>query len=376
MRNAIVTASDANYLPAACCALLSCINDGAAKARLFILACDISPDDAEQARAFLRTRGASVDIITIPRDAFRQFRIDGYVSASTYSRLLLPDFFDDQWDRLLYVDADMRVLAPMQTLFDTDLGGRPVAAVHDYMQYLIYGAQGSRARLGLQHDSAYFNAGIMCFDWRATIASGLLQQARDFALQHSDLCKAHDQDALNKAFEGAWLPLDPRWNFMVVALPEKVLRLDYPSRYRPYVAHFAGPTKPWTARFPAKYREHRAWYWDLLRDSPWPNFASPPDDLSDTADAPSFAGHLAEWASTQHGKFRAAYRRLSNSEIVITSSLRVTAKRGAAASKAPGHKQSNPELELLFDEMVDEAGRAGTGPRKRAIGQHALTGSA
>jgi lipopolysaccharide biosynthesis glycosyltransferase len=62
---------------------------------------------------------------------------------------------------------------------------------------------------------------------------------------------------------------------MTVAVPEKVLRLDYPARFRPYISHFAGPVKPWTASFPAKYDHHRAWYRDLLRDSPWPDFVAP-----------------------------------------------------------------------------------------------------
>jgi lipopolysaccharide biosynthesis glycosyltransferase len=277
MRSAIVTAADAKYLPAACCALASCVGDGEteAQARFFLLACDISAAEVKNADDFLKSRGASVEIIVIEADRFRQFRIDGYVSASTYSRLLLPEFFDDQWNRVLYVDADMRVMARVQTLLDADLQGKPIGAVHDYLRYLIYGLRGSRARLSLRSNAPYFNAGIICFDWRATVASGLLSQAKDFAIRNPQLCHSHDQDALNKAFEGAWAPLDPRWNFMTVAVPDEVFRLVYPARFRPYIAHFAGPMKPWAADFPARYENHCAWYRALLRDSPWPHFAAP-----------------------------------------------------------------------------------------------------
>jgi lipopolysaccharide biosynthesis glycosyltransferase len=62
---------------------------------------------------------------------------------------------------------------------------------------------------------------------------------------------------------------------MTVAVPEKVLRFDYRARFRPYISHFAGPVKPWMASFPAHYDNHRSWYRDLLRASPWPYFAAP-----------------------------------------------------------------------------------------------------
>lgn len=343
MRNAIVTATDSRYLPAACCALLSCVEGGGAeaKANLFILACDVTAEDTKKAERFLRSRGAGAEIIVIAADHFRPFRIDGYVSASTYSRLLLPEFFGDLWDRLLYVDADARVMVPLQPLLHADLRGRPVGAVHDYLRYLIYGVAESRTRLKLRSDAPYFNAGVVCFDWRATIASGLLERAKAFAIENPHLCKSHDQDALNAAFEGAWAPLDPRWNFMAVAVPDEVLRLDYPARFRPYIAHFAGPVKPWTGSFPARFEHHRAWYRDLLRDSPWPEFAASACTAPDETPTVSPADCL-KWFSRQRGRWRAAFGRVLSPETAIA------------------HGGPNPKLERLFEDMVNEAAGSGT----------------
>jgi lipopolysaccharide biosynthesis glycosyltransferase len=334
MKNAIVTAADSRYLPAACCALLSCVGDGeaGAQASLFLIACDVSAQDAEDARSFLGSRGAEAEIIRINPNRFDKFRIDGYVSASTYTRLLLPEFFDDCWDRVLYVDSDMRVMTSLKGLLEVNLGGKPVGAVHDYMRYLIYGLEHSREQLGLRPDSPYFNAGMICFDWHAVLASGLLQTASEFAAKHPQLCISHDQDALNKAFEGSWTPLDPRWNFMIVAVPDRVLRLDYPERLRPYVAHFAGPVKPWTADFPARYENHRAWYRDLLRDSPWPNFTA-------SVSASSSQIGLKGWASKQRERLRTAVDRLS----------------AGTTSRQP-----NPKLERLVDDMIGEASGSAT----------------
>jgi lipopolysaccharide biosynthesis glycosyltransferase len=352
MRNAIVTVADSKYLPAACCAILSCVGDGEAetRARFFLLACDVAARDAEKARSFLTSRGASTEIVVIGADRLQPFRIDGYVSAATYSRLLLPEFFDDRWDRLLYLDADTRIVVRLQTLLDASLYGQPVGAVHDYLQYMIFGIGGSRKRLALRSDAPYFNAGVVCFDWRATIRSGLLQRARSFAIESARLCSFHDQDALNKAFEGAWTPLDPRWNFMTVAVPEDVLRLDYPARLRPYIAHFAGPVKPWMANFPERYEPHRTWYRNMLRDSPWPHFAAPANSpLGETPATPA-AERLKGWLFAQRGRLRAAFERLSPAEATAARRL-----QNAAPRKPAEDGEANPELEHLLDLMVAEA---------------------
>jgi lipopolysaccharide biosynthesis glycosyltransferase len=357
MQNAIVTVADSTYLPAACCTLLSCVGDGEAEARekLFLLACDVSAEDAENASSFFKTRGVAVEIVAVGANRLRPFRIDGYVSAATYSKLILPDFFDDRWDKLLYLDADTKITVRLQTLLEANLHGRPVGAVHDYLQYMIYGIGDSRRRLGLRADAPYFNGGVLCFDWRATIASGLLQRAQTFATENAHLCISHDQDALNKAFEGAWTPLDPRWNFMTVAVPDDVLRLDYPARFRPYIAHFAGQVKPWMANFPERFEHHRAWYRDVLRDSPWPHFAAPanvqPGETPVTSDADRLKGRFL----AQRRRLRAAFERLPLSKARAAQRLRKPAARKFPAAEESEGGEANPELACLFDLMVAEA---------------------
>ena len=358
MRNAIVTAADSKYLPAACCALLSCVGEGqvGAQTKMFMLACGVSASEARKAHDFLMSRGVSVEIIVIGADRLRPFRIDSYISAATYSRLLLPQFFDDQWSRLLYLDADIRVTVPLQPLFDTSLRGRPLGAVHDYLRYEIFGMEESRERLGLRSDSPYFNAGVICFDWSTTISSGLLQRAQAFATKCAHLCKHHDQDALNGVFEGAWAPLDPRWNFMIVGVPDEVYRLYYPARLQPYIAHFAGPEKPWTARFPERFEHHRAWYWDLLRDSPWPNFAAPAS-ASPTL-VPLSAGGLKGWILAQRERFQGAFARLARAGATAAWQNRDARARDSTPTRVSQNGEANPELEHLLDQMIAEAGRS------------------
>lgn len=352
MQNAIVTAADSKYLPAACCALLSCVRDGKAEsqASFFLLACGVNARDVEDARSFLKNQGASVEIVAIGADRLKPFRIDSYVSAATYSRLVLPEIFDDRWGRLLYLDADTRAMVGVQTLLNANLNGKPIGAVHDYLQYFCYGIGDSRTRLALRSDAPYFNAGVICFDWRVTMASGLMQRAQAFALESAHLCSSHDQDALNKAFEGAWAPLDPRWNLMTVAIPENVLRLDYPERLHPYISHFAGSVKPWMANFPGRFEHHRAWYRNLLRDSPWPQFAAPANAALGEAPGTSSADRLKGWILARRGSLQAAFERLSPAGATAAQ-----LPQDATARKSRSAEASDVELEHLLDLMVAEA---------------------
>jgi len=355
MPNAIVTAVDANYLPAACCTLLSCAEEGDARdlAKLFLLACDVPTGDVEKARAFFAKHGLSAEIIRIEAERFRPFKVDSYISAATYARLLLPKFFDGRWKRLLYLDADARVMTRLQPLLDANLQGMPVGAVHDYLRYAIYGLEETRTRLSMRTDAPYFNAGVLCFDWRNAIASGLLSRALVFAAENRHLCKSHDQDALNKALEGAWTALDPRWNFMTVAVPDDVFRLYYPARFRPYIAHFAGLLKPWTTNFPKRFEQHGAWYRAVLRDSPWPQFAEPRG--TSPASWSFDKKRLKRWLLAQPQNWRAMFERITAMKRAAISHGQAAIRPNSCPTGHPRQDDANPELEALLDRLIAEA---------------------
>jgi lipopolysaccharide biosynthesis glycosyltransferase len=233
-------------------------------------------------------------------------------------------------------------MSPLKPLIDCDLHARPMGAVHDYLRYVIYGMNETRSRLKLGPDAPYFNAGLICFDWGATIASGLLQRAQAFATKSAHLCKSHDQDALNKAFEGEWLPLDPRWNLMAVAVPDHILRLDYPARLQPYISHFAGAVKPWMNNSPKRFVAHGAWYEELLRDSPWPDFVTVADNASTFG--PQTAS-LRKRISGKLGSLRVVFPRLH--------------RRKRATLNVSGLSLANddgpPKLECLLEAMIAQA---------------------
>jgi lipopolysaccharide biosynthesis glycosyltransferase len=251
MKAAVVVVADENYLPNACCTLLSAARAGRVDSNLFLLAESAPPEAVESARAFLRVR--RVPAIVIDCRTVQGGRQSRWITEAAYTRLHLDEHFHGGWDRILYLDADIRVLAPLRPLLETDLRGRAAGAVLQ--------------EKGSTEEVPYFNSGVLLFDWTATVSSGLLAATRA-EIRRNPSPDWLDQDVLNQVFAGAWMQLDQRWNFLNRLAKTAV-------RCRPYIRHLNSSVKPWHADRKPHMVPDGLWYWWTLRNSPWPEFAAP-----------------------------------------------------------------------------------------------------
>jgi len=184
---------------------------------------------------------------------------------AAYLRLYFDEVFGPEYDRVIYFDADTRVLAPLAPLLDVDLRGNPCAAAHDFIYYVTGNIRRRRRDLFLSDDAPYLQSGVMVFDWPATLADESLARAREFLGKYPERCReAPDQDALNAALEHQWTPLDPRWN-----LHETYLRFH--GRHTPFLEHYTS-SKPWSNDRPREWRQAAAWYASELAGTAWADF--------------------------------------------------------------------------------------------------------
>lgn len=159
-----------------------------------------------------------------------------------YLRLWLPDHFSNQYDRILYNDADTCLGSThLSRLFDVDMGRHPIAAVRDVhqwpnLQQPLYDFA-ARNLGGLK----YFNSGVMLFDTATYRDTDMLGQLlRHFARDRN--LALHDQSLLNLVTRGEWAELNPVWNWQWAnANPQ------HSARANPQLMHFCGPRKPWKA---------------------------------------------------------------------------------------------------------------------------------
>lgn len=160
-----------------------------------------------------------------------------------YGRIFAP-YVMPQYDRLIYIDADVFPLTAAPAVLGMDLPGG-IAAVQDGST--IGGAPHSvglsrdawRRGIGLE-STRYFNAGVMLIDHATWIATDFRSALVQFMETYGAQAKMQDQDFLNHHFQGRWRELSPRFNFQ-----KAHFNYGYEPLFPPVFLHFSSFQKPW-----------------------------------------------------------------------------------------------------------------------------------
>jgi lipopolysaccharide biosynthesis glycosyltransferase len=193
----------------------------------------------------------------------RRFPVNRRVTEAVYLRLsigaALPEF-----NKAVYLDADLFATGDIVPLLRTDLGGWPLGAVRDPQNPVLRlgVALPGWDQLGLSGDREYFNSGVMVLDLAKYRERRVFERCTSFLVERPRHVKFWDQDALNWVVGDDWLRLDRRWNTLpmsaILTLPgerykaEEILPLTclLADEDRANIVHFAGKCKPWTELFP------------------------------------------------------------------------------------------------------------------------------
>jgi lipopolysaccharide biosynthesis glycosyltransferase len=155
-----------------------------------------------------------------------------------YARLMLGRLLDPAVERVIYLDCDVMVRAPIEDLYGVDLGGHAIGAIRDTLgSFLAAGVDMRQKRDLFDVADPYFNSGVLVIDldrWRAAeVPEKLAQVVADGTMMRL----FYDQDFLNLVFKNAWQRLPPTWNMIDPRVPNEGLD--------PSILHYTGPAKPW-----------------------------------------------------------------------------------------------------------------------------------
>ena len=195
---------------------------------------DLDAASIERLRASAAPRRipAEVEFHTLDIGRFKGMLRSRAISLTAYGRLLFADLVPASVQRLVYVDGDVIFEPDIAELFDLELRDHVIAAVPNGTPE-DQRANAERIRLAT---SSYFASGLMVIDleqWRRTPVG---DRAMRFAAEEAARLRLHDQDALNWALQGDFLPLPDRWCHWSTQP-----RTDE----RPVLVHFAMSRKPW-----------------------------------------------------------------------------------------------------------------------------------
>lgn len=228
---------------------------------------DPDPKCATLLHAIAEAEGASLRIVTrAPEKAqnFENHSVYGGESTATYRRIFLPDLLPEL-DRVIYIDADTIVAAPLRPLWELPLDGKTIAAVRDPW---MMGNPAIQAQL----PGGYFNAGVLLVDMAVWRAKGIREAALAEVARLSAIAAASggsaldyqfDQMPLNFALADQWVDVSPRWNFTTmltdrIAQSMGLTAAEFAAVCEdPAIVHMLGSHKPWLDGFETLSVWHR-----------------------------------------------------------------------------------------------------------------------
>ncbi len=267
----IVCASDAAYWPALAAMLwsLRCNGGDRTAYRVWVLDGGLPRDGLERLRAAV----APLELIVLRpnREALRGLLVGDHYSEVAYFRLLIPDLLPADVSRVLYLDADTIITAPLTELWATPFDGNPILAAQcSVIREMSHPKALSNYReLGYPPDHPYFNSGVLMMDLDRFRRERLGVAVLDYVRHNAGAVRWVDQDGLNATLGRRWGRLARRWNYLIDPWAEvsdesreAVSQVLSGSPDRPAVLHFLSGLKPWHANYPHPAGEVFNIYWN------------------------------------------------------------------------------------------------------------------
>lgn len=163
-----------------------------------------------------------------------------YYSKSTYYRLFIPNMFP-QYDKALYLDADIAILGDIANLYNIDIKNNYVGAIPDESVSIVPEfSKYVKDFLGVTYDK-YFNAGILVMNLKV-LRDEKFEDQFLYLLQKVKFNVAQDQDYLNVICKNKTHYIDSSWNKMPFKCnntpAEKLNLIHYNLSFKPW--HYDG----------------------------------------------------------------------------------------------------------------------------------------
>jgi len=273
----VVNAADAAYVPHTSAMLHSLFmhNPGEELHVHFLHKATLDLALVQRLAALCRRHGARFSATPVTRAQLHDLPIGGRFPEEAWYRVVLPELLPDL-PRMLWLDSDVIVRAPIRELWDLDLAGCPLAACPNAVMFTF---RHVIQDIGVADRRKYFNSGVMLMNLDQMRAEGSLASLRAAAQRAAPAIMFADQDVLNIVYHERYRRLHLMWNVLAqsyINVPETIRvhgGREYEEAMRhPRIIHFTGRGryKPW---FYTCSHPHRDEYLRHRLAAGWP----PPD---------------------------------------------------------------------------------------------------
>lgn len=227
--------------------------------------------DDEQSRLFkalAEQYKTSIKIYLVDCEQLKSLPSTKNWSYATYFRFIIADYFSNQLERMVYMDADIMCQGSLKPLLNIQFEYNQVAAVVPERDSVWW--QKRADALGVPSiASGYFNAGFLILNLVNWSKFDISTKAMELLSQDSVKAKLSylDQDILNMLLTGKVIYLDGKYNTQYSINYElQKGKKENPITPDTVLIHYIGPTKPWHewASYPTAQS-----FVDAKNASPW-----------------------------------------------------------------------------------------------------------
>lgn len=266
----VVMALDDKYVPHAAVSIKSSLESSREPKNIcfYILESNkIGEYNKQELTALAQQYGANLLFVSVADIDFSWLPLNrDYISQATYYRLVMDRVLPASVKKVVYIDADVIVMQPIEELWRVELGVNLIAGCPDEGGAL----QSRRLQLPIWHK--YFNAGVLVFDVEKLRKIDLVGRVYSAFKAHGNYITLQDQDILNIIFAGETLSLPLRWNVGNRIYSANELEPSYSqdealaAADQPAIVHFTDRIKPWSLRSTNPFTPL---YWIYRNETAW-----------------------------------------------------------------------------------------------------------
>lgn len=168
----------------------------------------------------------------------------GRLSAATYYKIFLPAVFKDDYDQILYLDADVYInKSNISVLMDDHKDDKGLVMAVDISEIerksgLDFHNEYLSRYIRLNHQ--YRNAGVILFNSIRLLEINYLEMLLSYAYKNKSKLLRHDQTLLNTVLHQEISSLSFLFNYQLIETTIPLLQ-----DFKPNIMHFVGELKPW-----------------------------------------------------------------------------------------------------------------------------------
>ncbi|WP_442959480.1 lipopolysaccharide 3-alpha-galactosyltransferase [Providencia sp. R33] len=227
--------------------------------------------DDEQSRLFkalAEQYKTSIKIYLVDCEQLKSLPSTKNWSYATYFRFIIADYFSNQLERMIYMDADIMCQGSLKPLLNIQFENNQVAAVVPERDSVWWQRRADALEIP-SIASGYFNAGFLILNLVNWSKFDISTKAMELLSQDSVKAKLSylDQDILNMLLTGKVIYLDGKYNTQYSINYElQKGKKENPITPDTVLIHYIGPTKPWHewASYPTAQS-----FVDAKNASPW-----------------------------------------------------------------------------------------------------------